>query len=128
MIGFDNGAASSGSPDRIGAIDELWFQAMAGGFHGASCRCFGGSAVTLDAQSLEADILDYLLPRYTAEHLDPLVDALKKRRTDRTGSFIDWLSKLSDTTISPNMYTRLIDDIGNILSSIGNVRAGFACS
>jgi hypothetical protein len=120
--------ASSGSRDSIGAIDELWFQAMAGGFHGPLCNCFGGSAVTLDAASLEADVLDYLMPRYAAERLDPLVGLLKRRQENPMGSFVDWMRDLRDATLTQTLYGRLIADVGEILSSIGNAKTGFACT
>jgi hypothetical protein len=128
MNGFADPAVPSGSRDSIDAIDELWFQAMAGGFHGPFCNCLGGSAVMLDAASLEADVLDYLLPRYAAERIDPLVDLLKRRQANAIGSFVDWLRGLRVAGLTQNLYVRLIDDVGSILSSIGNARMGFACT
>jgi hypothetical protein len=115
------------SHDSIAAIDELWFRAMAGGFHGAFCNCFGGSAVTLDAASLEADVLDYLLPRYTAERLDPLVNVFKQRQARRGASFVDWL-RSQNAVVAPNLYGRLLDDVAGILASIGSATTGFACT
>ena len=128
MSSFSDPAVTSGSRDSIGAIDELWFQAMAAGFHGPFCKCFGGSVVTLDAGSLETDVLDYLLPRYTAEQLDPLVGLLKRRQAKRVGSFVDWLRGLPDPIVNQALYGRLFDDISSILSSIGSSRTEFACT
>jgi hypothetical protein len=115
------------SRDPMAAIDELWFSAMAGGFHGAFCNCFGGAPVTLNAASLEADVVDYLLPRYTAERLDPLADGLKRRRIKPVGSFVDWL-RGQDAVIAPDLYDRLTDDVAGILTSIGSAATGFACT
>jgi hypothetical protein len=128
MSGFSDSSVTSGSRDSIGAIDELWFQAMAGEFHGPFCKCFGGSAMTLDPGSLETDVLDYLLPRYAAEQLDSLVGLLKQRQAMPVGSFVDWLRDLPDPTVNQSLYFRLFDDVGSILSSIGSARTGFACT
>jgi hypothetical protein len=128
MSGFSDSSVTSGSRASIGAIDELWFQAMAGEFHGPFCKCFGGSAVTLDPGSLETDVLDYLLPRYAAEQLDPLVGLLKRRQAKPVGSFVEWLRGLPHPIVNQALYGRLFDDVSSILSSIASTRTGFACT
>jgi hypothetical protein len=117
---------SSGPRASIGTIEQLWRQAFAREFHGQFCKCFS-TAVKLDAASLEADILDYLLPRYSGEQLGPLVDLLKRRQAEPVGSFVDWLRNLASTIVIPGLYTRLIRDVDSILSSIGIGSPGFAC-
>jgi hypothetical protein len=128
MNRFANPATSSGPRDPIGAIEALWFQALAGGFHGPFCNCFAGPLLTLDARTLEADVLDYLLPRYAVERLHPLVEALKRRQTEPVGRFVDWLQSVPSAEITGSLYARLIDDISGILSSIGSSKAGFSCT
>ena len=75
--------------DSIGAINKLCFKPWRLGstVHFANAF-FGGSVVTLDAGSLETDVLDYLCRRYAAERLIRSLACLKRRQAKPAGSFI----------------------------------------
>jgi hypothetical protein len=126
MARFENPRISA-SRDCIGDIEMLWRSALSSTFHGPLCNCFRGAFPVIDAKTLEADVLDYLLPCYTHDPVPFLVDLLKTRQASPEGSFVDWLSSLRKAEITECSYRRLTEDIRDILSSICSLRPGFAC-
>ena len=90
----------------------LWRSALSGTFHGPLCNCFRGAFPVIDAKTLEADVLDNLLPRYTHDSVAFLVDLLKTRQANPEGSFVDWLRSLRKAEITEGAYGRLTEIFG----------------
>jgi hypothetical protein len=127
MARYENTRISA-SPDPITDIEILWRSALSGAFHGPWCNCSRAAFPVIDAKTLEADVLDYLLPRYAYDSVAFLVELLKTRQANPEGSFVDWLRSLRKAEFTESSYERLTEDIRNMLSSISNLTPGFACT
>src|SRR5262249_16757526 len=100
-------------------IENLWRQALNTAWHGAGCSCHGsGTVVVLSAAELEADLIEYLLPRYEKADAREPVDALKQRQTAMANeTFPVWLQSTAITSLPAPTREALFSDIENSLRS-----------
>ena len=110
-------------------LAELWELVLANPVHSPFCSCLVPMGISIDATTLEQDLLDYLLPRYQAQGRERLAGALAGRAaTARTG-FIDWLRNIGHDLPEPDTQ-RLIEDITKTLSTFQDAAPTnrFACT
>lgn len=107
--------------DAMGRAVRLWREAPASPLHGAVCACLGGGGFVLGRDALEADLLDFLEPRYATE--PALLAMLRARRAAPTGDFVDWLQRSCDG-LTDELRLRLAEDVAGVLGSVGEAARG----
>jgi hypothetical protein len=106
-------------------IEDLWSEAQSTAWHGAGCSCHGSGPVILSAADLEADLLDYLLPRYQKVGEQALVEVLKTRQAAvKNEGFLPWLRSDSIAALPAVSRETLLADIANSLQSFCDDNAG----
>lgn len=118
--------------DRAAALAALFRTAQSAAIHPAGCLCGGMFRPTLDAAGLEADLLDYLAPRYAASG-PPALAELVQARLDQPGGqrFEAWLRGLAKAPVDPAARALLFDELEALLTQMTEAaRPGgrFACS
>jgi hypothetical protein len=106
------------SENALPQIEDLWGRAQSTAWHGAGCSCHGPGPVILSAADLEADLLEYLLPRYEKAADLALVDALKTRQANAKGEgFLVWLRGRDIAALPAASRETLLGDVSNSLQS-----------
>lgn len=107
---------------------ELWDLVLANPIHSPFCSCRVPGGLSIDAETIAQDLIDYLSPRYRAEGRTQLADLLDARAMAPRSDFIEWLREISGSVPEPEKL-RLIDDIVVTLSSMRNASSGsvFLC-
>lgn len=106
------------------ALAALFADALAAGFHPLGCGCGGGVAPMISAASLEADLLDYLLPRYEKSGAARLAEFVRARRRARAGGFTDWLRGLDAAPLDVADRARFDADLRGVLEPMVQAAAG----
>ncbi len=102
---------------NLAEIESLWGSAQSTAWHGGGCSCHGPGPVVLSAADLEADLLEYLLPRYEKAGETALVSALKARHANMTGGFLVWLGGAEVSALPEVSRAKLFADMQNSLRS-----------
>ena len=119
-----------GEPADIAAqvqrLAALWRTVTSLPMHPAGCTCMGHFLIpALNARDMEADILDYMRGRYTAEGLDALVALLDAREAEREADtplvpFRTWLLRLLEAGLAVEDLKRFVTDLTDTLESFGS--------
>ncbi len=97
-------------------IQTLWNAIDTNMWHGMSCRCCGGGMFTMNAQILEADLLDYLAEKYQSDEFQPLRAAVSARANNLTQSLPAWVRTLEEqNTLPSSLMLQLKSDVVEVL-------------
>lgn len=100
-------------------IQALWNAIDTNMWHGMSCRCCGGGMFTMNAQAIEADLLDYLADKYQSDELRPLRDAINAQADNPDQPLPAWLRKLeAQNTIPAALMRQLKCDVVELLKKL----------
>jgi hypothetical protein len=105
--------------ERARTLASLFREAQSAAIHPAGCLCGGMFRPVLDAAGLEADLLDYLAPRY-AEAGRASLAGLVQTRLDAPGAvrFAEWLRALAEADLVEADRTQLFDDLQGLLDQM----------
>ena len=116
-----------GDDDAGAALAMLFRDALAGGVHPPGCGCGGGVAPMISAASLEADLLDYLVPRYEKSGAAGLAAFVAARRAASAPGFTDWLRGLDAAPLDPAERARLDADLRAVLEPMARPVSRLFC-
>ncbi len=78
---------------------------------------------TMNAQALEADLLDHLADKYQSDELRPLRDAVNAQADNPAQPLPAWLRTLeAQNTISAPLIRRLKSDVVELLKNLQQTR------
>ena len=110
--------AEAADNDRARRLATAFQAALAAGIHPSGCFCGGMFRASIDAASLEQDVLDYLVPRYE-EHGPAPIASLLRARQDQPDQrrFTEWLRHLPQAGLSDAELEQLTNDLESLLDS-----------
>jgi len=104
--------------ERARHLATAFQAALAAGIHPSGCFCGGMFRASIDAASLEQDVLDYLVPRYEQNGPAPVADLLRTRQdAPGTRRFTEWLRRLPEAGLADVELDQLINDLESLLDS-----------
>jgi hypothetical protein len=106
------------------ALMPLWQAALSRPIHNSGCGCSVPSAVRLDPETLELDLIDYVEEKHKLERFPEWRDAVSLRDRARSSSFPDWLQSLGNGCLEVSLHLKVMADVSNTLRSMADHAAG----
>jgi hypothetical protein len=106
-------------------LAALWLEGLTRA-HDPGCGCGGFFVPVLNAQTIEMDLLDYLLARYRQLAHTDLIALIEARRSAdaSTTRFEDWIAGLETASLAPGCRALIEADLRTFLESLGGARGG----
>ena len=136
-----SGGATASVEEKVHRLATLWRAVSSRPVHPVGCTCMGHFLIpAMNARDMEADILDYMRGRYSAEGIGALVALLDAREAERDAPDTPvpplrvWLLRLPQAGVDGAALDRFLGDLLATLESFevdsraSKPGAGFICT